>query len=117
MTKEKELDMYKNEDRNIVLNLPCGFCGEKKLRFSSSSGYGSHFTDSEFVCASCWTPYPVTLFMGQTISECIEKMKNYAQKQLIYLQKEQEQHENELGRIKSKIHLFKDTFNPSARDI
>jgi len=117
MQKEKELDMYKQEHREIVQSLPCGFCGEKKLGFSLSSGYESHFTDSEFVCSSCWTPYPVTLFMGKTISDCVENMQKYARKQLIYLQKEQEEHENDLGRIKAKIRLFKDTYNPSVRDI
>lgn len=117
MTK---FDLYDREDRKKIITNPCPFCYDKEvLVFSGSSGYGSRFSDSSFVCINCKTTFSVgPLLPCQTFKECVMKMNIQARKHRDYLLRRIKDNENQVMIWKNQLFLWqskKRKYNPSRR--
>ena len=117
LVKIKKLDIYKLKDREILEKQPCAFCGKIKLCFNTSSGYESHFSDSDFDCLNCGCSYPVGLFIpDKTLDECKEMMRRRAAGYYAQLKKDHQEKSDIATRIKKRLEMYESNFNPSKRD-
>lgn len=113
----RKLDMSLLKDRELIEKLPCAFCGKRKISFTPSTGYESHFSDSDFDCFNCGCSYPVGLFYPQlTLSECKDIMRRRAAGHHQALMKDYQDKLEVLSRIKKRLEMYETNYNPSKRD-
>jgi hypothetical protein len=116
-SKTRKLDVYKLKDRELIEKLPCAFCGERKISFKASDGYESHFSDSDFECLNCGCCYPVGLFIpDKNLDECKEMMTRRALGYYNQLKKDYLEKFDITTRLKERMKMYEDNFNPSKRD-
>lgn len=116
MAEIGKLNMYSYKDREKIIKLPCAFCGEFEITFIGSSGYESHFSDSEFNCLTCGCSYPIHVFENKTLAECKELMERRAAGYYIRLENEYKEKQEINEKLKKRLKMYESNYNPSKRD-